>query len=186
MGAAAALAAVVNGKIMDWNYRRWAKKLNFPLEKKRTTDLRNFPIEKVRLQPLFIIVPFGVASYIPFGWVVQYRVHLAVPLILQFITGFCMVAMSNTLTSLLVDLFPENPATASAAANLVRCWFAGAMTAALSYMLSDMGWGWCFTFLGLLLLFSLPLIWVEIRYGMDWREERRLRERKNKEEGDTT
>ncbi|KAE9991211.1 hypothetical protein EG327_000266 [Venturia inaequalis] len=118
VGAAAALAAFSNGKIMDWNYRRWAKKLNFALEKKRGTDLRHFPIEKVRLQPLFIIVPIGVASYIPFGWILQYRVHLAVPLALQFVTGFCMVAMNNTLSSLLVDLFPEKPATASAAANL--------------------------------------------------------------------
>jgi MFS family permease len=176
MGVAAALAAFLNGKIMDWNYRRWAKKLNFPLEKNRSTDLRHFPIEKARLQPLFVIVPIGVASYIPFGWVLQYRVHLAVPLVLQFITGFCMVAMSNTLSSLLVDLFPEQPATASAAANLVRCWFAGAMTAAISYMLSAMGWGWCFTFLGLLLLFSLPLVWVEMTWGLGWREERRIKE----------
>lgn len=176
MGVAAALAAFLNGKIMDWNYRRWAKKLNFPLEKNRSTNLQHFPIEKARLQPLFVIVPIGVASYIPFGWVLQYRVHLAIPLVLQFITGFCMVAMSNTLSSLLVDLFPEQPATASAAANLVRCWFAGSMTAAISYMLSAMGWGWCFTFLGLLLLFSLPLVWAEMTWGMGWREERRIKE----------
>jgi MFS family permease len=166
---------------MDWNYRRWAKKLNVPLEKKRMTDLRHFPIEKARLQPLFIIVPIGVASYIPFGWVLQHHVHLAVPLILQFITMFCMVAMSNTLSSLLIDLFPESPATASAAMNLVRCWAAGGMTAALSYMLAAMGWGWCFTFLGLLLLFSLPLLWVEMKWGMSWREERRIKEERKSE-----
>jgi predicted MFS family arabinose efflux permease len=161
---------------MDWNYRRWAKKLNLPLEKKRSMDLRNFPIEKARLETLFFLVPIGVATYIPFGWVLQKRVHLAVPLVLEFVTGFCMVAMSNTLSSLLVDLFPENPATASAASNSVRCWSAGAMTAAISYMLSGMGWGWCFTFLGLLLLIGLPLVWIEMTWGMGWREERRVRE----------
>jgi MFS family permease len=161
---------------MDWNYRRWAKKLNFPLEKKRATDLRAFPIEKARLETLFIIVPICVASYIPFGWVLQNHVHLAVPLLLEFITGFCMIAMSNTLSSLLIDLFPDNPATATAASNLVRCWFAGAMTAAISYMLSGMGWGWCFTFLGLILLVGLPLVWIEMTWGMGWREERRVKE----------
>jgi MFS family permease len=167
---------------MDWNYRRWAKKLNFTLEKKRTTDLRNFPIEKARIQPLLILLPIGVAVYVPMGWVMQQRAHLAVPLVLEFIGGFCMMAMNNTLSSLLVDLFPDNSATAAAASNLVRCWFSGAMSAAISYMLSGMGWGWCFTFLGLLMLLGLPLLIVEMAWGMSWREERRVREDRRRDD----
>ncbi|KAI9824847.1 MAG: hypothetical protein M1819_000799 [Sarea resinae] len=85
VGGAAILAAFLNGKLMDWNYRRWAKKLNLPLDKKRSTDLRNFPIEKVRLQPVLVFAPLVSATYIPFGWVLQKRVNLAVPLIQEFI-----------------------------------------------------------------------------------------------------
>jgi MFS family permease len=181
VGIAAFLAAFLNGKLMDYNYQRWAKKLNIPLDRKRRTDLRNFPIEKVRLQPVFLLVPIGAAAYIPIGWVLQHRVNLAVPLILEFISGFCFVASSNTLSSLLVDLFPENPAAATAACNLVRCWLGGAASAAISPMLHGMGWGWCFTFLGLLFLFGLALLWCEMRWGMDWREERRLRIEKRKQ-----
>src|SRR5258707_152028 len=104
---------------MDWNYRRWAKKLNLPLEKKRSTDLRNFPIEKVRLQPVFLFAPLVAATYIPFGWVLQKRANLAVPLILEFICAYCQVSCSNALSSLLIDLYPEKPSTVTAASNLV-------------------------------------------------------------------
>jgi hypothetical protein len=161
---------------MDWNYRRWAKKLNFPLEKKRRADLRNFPIEKVRLQPVLIFTPIVAATYIPFGWVLQKRVNLAVPLILEFIMAYCQVSTSNSLSSLLVDLFPEKPSTVTAASSLVRCWVAGAGTAVIAYMLNGMGWGWCYTFLGLVFILSTSLLWAEYKWGMGWREERRQRE----------
>ncbi|MCJ1313724.1 hypothetical protein MMC25_007404 [Agyrium rufum] len=176
VGVAAIFAAFLNGKLMDWNYRRWAKKLNFPLEKKRSTDLRNFPIEKVRLQPVFIFAPFVAATYIPFGWLLQKRVNLAVPLILEFIMAYCQVSSSNCLSSLLVDLFPEKPSTVTAAANLVRCWLAGAGTAVIAVMLDRMGWGWCYTFLGCIFLLATALLWIEYIWGTGWREERRQKE----------
>ena len=165
---------------MDWNYRRWAKKLNLPLEKKRSTDLRDFPIETVRLQPVLIFAPLVAATYIPFGWVLQKRVNLAVPLILEFIMAYCQVSCSNSLSSLLVDLFPEKPSTVMAASSLVRCWVAGAGTAVIAYMLDGMGWGWCYTFLGLVFVLATSLLWVEYKWGMGWREERRQREERKK------
>ncbi|KAI9706881.1 MAG: hypothetical protein M1820_004660 [Bogoriella megaspora] len=175
VGGAAIFAALLNGKVMDWNYRRWAKKLNMPLEKKRNTDLRGFPIEKVRLQPVFFFTPLIAATYIPFGWVLQKRVNLAVPLILEFIMAYCQVSCSNCLSSLLVDLFPDKPSTVMAANNLVRCWVSGAGAAAIAYMLEGMGWGWCYTFLGLIYVLATTLPWIEYRWGMSWRETREKR-----------
>ncbi|KAK9351041.1 putative MFS transporter [Lipomyces doorenjongii] len=180
VGGAAIFAAFLNGKLMDWNYRRWAKKLNLPLEKKRSTNLRDFPIEKVRLQPVFIFAPLVAATYIPFGWVLQKRVNLAVPLILEFIMAYCQVSCSNSLSSLLVDLFPEKPSTVTAASSLVRCWVAGAGTAVIAYMLDGMGWGWCYTFLGIIFVLATSLLWVEYKWGMNWREERQQREERKK------
>lgn len=170
---------------MDWNYRRWAKKLNFPLEKKRSMDLRNFPIEKVRLQPVFIYVPCVVVTYIGFGWALQKRANLAVPLILEFILAYFQVCTSNTLSSLLVDLFPEKASMVTAANNLVRCCFSAVGTAIISYMLNGLGWGWCYTLLGLLFLLALSLLSIEYNRGMRWRENRRQREEKKeqKQEG---
>jgi len=169
---------------MDFNYRRWAKKYNLPLEKKRRVDLRNFPIEKVRIQVVFFVYPGLALPVLCFGWVLQKRANLAAPLILEFICGFCLVACSNTMSSLLVDLYPDNPATVTAANNLVRCWLGGVAAAVLSYMLDCMGWGWCFVFLGLLQLLALLLLLPVWKWGMVWREERRVRleERKKRKE----
>lgn len=69
------------------------------MEKKRKTDLRNFSIERARLETVILLFPIGVAAYLPFGWVLQKRVSLVVPLVLEFITGFCFVACRNTLFS---------------------------------------------------------------------------------------
>ncbi|ORY10781.1 putative MFS transporter [Clohesyomyces aquaticus] len=180
LGASAVFAATLNGKVMDWNYRRWAKKLNFPLEKKKGTDLRDFPIEKARLQPVFIMAPIVGVACMSFGWVMQKRVNLAAPLIIEFILTYAQVSISNNLSSLLVDLFPEKPSTVTAASNLVRCWLSAGGTAAIAPMLDGMGWGWCFTFLGLLFIAGLILIWAEYTWGMGWREVRRERQEKKK------
>ena len=67
-----------------------------------------------------------------------------------------------------------------AACNLVRCWVAGAAAAAISPMLKGMGWGWCFTFLGLFALLNLLLLWPEWLWGMEWREKRRLKTERRK------
>jgi hypothetical protein len=49
-------------------------------------------------------------------------------------------------------------------------------------MLSGMGWGWCFVFLGLVMAAGLFLLWVECVFGMGWREKRLLKiERKKRE-----
>ncbi|KAF2030720.1 MFS general substrate transporter [Setomelanomma holmii] len=181
IGCAAIIAGVFNSRVMDWNYRRWAKKLNFPYERKRTTDLRNFPIEKSRLQPIFIFTPIVAICTISFGWVMQSHANLAVPLILGFIIGYAQVSTSNNLSSLLVDLFPEKASTVSAASNLVRCWLAGGLTAAVDPMLNGMGWGWCFTLFGGLLVLGLSLISVEYRKGMAWRGQRRVRKERKEE-----
>ncbi|KAH7065785.1 putative MFS transporter [Paraphoma chrysanthemicola] len=185
LGVAAILAAGFNGKTMDWNYRRWTRKLNLPYEKKRTTDLRNFPIEKSRLQPVFIFTPIVAACCISFGWALQAHANLAVLLIIEFILGYTQVSASNNLSSLLVDLFPEKASTVTAASNLVRCWLAGAATAAIDPMLGAMGWGWSFTFLGLVLVCGLFLIFVEYRNGMGWRHQRRQREAREAEKAES-
>ena len=90
--------------------------------------------------------------------------------------AYCQVSCSNSLSSLLVDLFLEKPSTVTATSNLVRCWVAGAGTAFFAYMLDGMGWGWCYTFLGLVYVLATSLLLIEYKWGMGWREERRQRE----------
>lgn len=114
----------------------------------------------------------GVAAFIPYGWTLQQRVNLAAPLVLQFIIGFCFIAALNTLNTLIVDLFPERAATAAAACNLVRCLLGAIGSAVIDPMLRGMGYGWCFSFLGMVMGVAMGLLWVENVYGMGWRQER--------------
>lgn len=50
IGAGSVLSAVTSGRLVDWNFRRWCKKLNIPIVANRRQDLTNFPIERARLE----------------------------------------------------------------------------------------------------------------------------------------
>ncbi|CAI7569748.1 unnamed protein product [Penicillium glandicola] len=181
-GVSSCLGAVLYGKVIDYNYKRTAHKLGFLVDRKKGDNLRSFPIERTRLLTVFPVMAIGIAAFIPYGWVLQQRVHLAAPLALQFIIGFCFVASLNCLNTLLVDLFPDKPATAASACNFVRCCLGAVGAALISQMLGGMGWGWCFVFLGLAMAVGMGLLWLENVYGMGWREKRFLKIERKKAE----
>lgn len=181
-GVSSCFGAILYGKVIDHNYKRIAQRLKLPVDRKKGDDLRAFPIEQARLQTVFPVMTVGIAAFIPYGWVLQQRVNLAAPLVLQFIMGFCFVAALNCLNTLLVDLFPEKPATAAAACNLVRCFLGAIGAAVINQMLSGMGWGWCFVFLGLTMAADIGLLWVENAYGMGWRGKRMAKADRKKAE----
>lgn len=175
-GLGASIASILNGKFLDYNYRRLAKRLNFPLVKNRHTDLRNFPIEKARLEIAFPMLAIGSLSILVFGWFLNYGVHLAAPTTILFLMGLTLTGAFNTVSTLLVDLYPTQAAKATAANNIVRCLLGAGATALIDPMLSAMGRGWCFTFIALVMLATSPLLLLDIYKGPKWREERRLKE----------
>ncbi|KAK0246682.1 hypothetical protein LTS09_018178 [Friedmanniomyces endolithicus] len=94
IGAGSLISIFTTGKLVDWNYRRHAKRLNFPLTKNRQTDLSTFPIELARIQialPLFIA---SAASIIGYGWMLTQPISLAGPIILLLIFGYCQIGAS--------------------------------------------------------------------------------------------
>lgn len=151
------------------------------IERKRNQDLTEFPIEKTRLQMVIGFASVFALLFLPCGWALQYHAHLAVPMVIQFLIGFCVVCTSNSLSTLLADIFPGQVATASAAQNLLRCWLGAVGAAVVDSMLSGMGTGWCFTFTALVLLAGVGLLWVEMKWGMGWRQERWAKEKAKKE-----
>ena len=80
------------GALIDWNYRRHARRLNFPVEKNRQTDLANFPIEMVRMQIGLPLLLAGAASVIGYGWLIDHKVSLAGPIIIFFFMGYFIIA----------------------------------------------------------------------------------------------
>lgn len=145
----------MNGKIADLNFRRVLHK------EKRNRGDPDFPIKRVRLQ---VAIPLLVAASIvtlPYGWIVQQGLPLPVPLVFQGLIGFIVVPLTGTLTMLVVDLFPDQAATASAACNLARCWLGALAAAVVDIMVQRMGWGWCFLLMGLAMVAAATFLVVK-------------------------
>jgi multidrug resistance protein len=179
-GIGASLAALINGQFLDYNYRRIATQLGLPIVRNRHTDLKNFPIERARLQIAFPLIVGASCCVIAFGWCVNFTVHLAAPCVITFVLGLCLTGSFNTVSTLLIDLYPNTAATATASNNITRCLLGAGATAVIQPMLNAMGRGWCYTFIALVMLCTMPLLMIIIRKGPQWREERRIRQ----EEGD--
>ncbi|KAI0380400.1 MFS general substrate transporter [Hypomontagnella monticulosa] len=172
IGGATTFASVTMGYMVDLNYRRIAKKLGVKIDRKHGNDLKGFPIEKARLQLVYPLVVVGSLAYIGYGWALYYETHVAVPLVLSFFIGLCVTGPFQIINVLIVDLYPEAPATATAANNLCRCLSGAVATAVIQYMIDAWGRGWAFTSISLLFTALSPCLWVIQKYGPTWREER--------------
>lgn len=92
VGIGGMIGTLTVGKLLDYNFNR-IKQQREPKEKAdadgpASDHDEDFPIEKACLQFMHIFVwAFSVAQ-IGYGWAVQARVNLAVPLILQFVGEF--------------------------------------------------------------------------------------------------
>ncbi|KAI0382010.1 MFS general substrate transporter [Hypomontagnella monticulosa] len=178
------LAAVVNGRLMNWNYRRHCKIQGVPFERSKQQDLTEFPIERARLEigvPMLILSTLIILGW---GWAFQYRAHVAVPCVLLFLLGWCVIGFSNTINVLLVDVNVGSAGAATASNNLTRCLIGAAATAAIGPMINGVGVGWAFTILGLIYLLFSPMLFLVMKYGMKWRKEKRDRQQaKEKKNG---
>lgn len=179
-GVGSSVASIINGQFLDYNYRRIATQLGLPVVRNQQTDLKNFPIEKARLQIAFPLIFLSSCLVIAFGWCLNYVVHLAAPTTILFFMGLCMTGSFNTVSTLLIDLYPNAAATATASNNITRCLLGAGATAVIEPMLTSMGRGWCFTFIAFVMMSTTSMLVVITRYGPKWREERRVRQ----EEGD--
>ncbi|KAK6212300.1 hypothetical protein LQW54_005431 [Pestalotiopsis sp. IQ-011] len=184
IGFATMISSITQGFILDWNYRRTANKLGFKIDKKRGDNLKDFPIEKVRIQIIIPCIFIGCAVYIGYGWALQAQTHVAVPLVLTFFIGLFVTGSFQVINTLIVDLYPEAPATATAANNLTRCLFGAIATSVIEDMIAGIGRGWSFTLVALIFTVLSPVLLVIQKHGLAWREERRLKmiKRKEKEE----
>ncbi|KAI0148299.1 MFS general substrate transporter [Hypoxylon sp. NC0597] len=185
IGMATTFSSIYGGYVMDWNFRRIAKKLGVRIDRKRGMDLKGFPIERARLQLVYPLVMVGTLVYIGYAWALYYETHVAVPLALSFFIGICVTGPFQFLNVLIVDLYPEAPATATAANNLCRCLSGAVATAVIQYIIDAWGRGWAFTFIALLFTVFSPALWVIQKYGPAWREERMERMKRAAEKRET-
>lgn len=93
-----------------------------------------------------------------------------------------MTGSFTGLSALVVDLNRASPGTASAAMNLVRCWMGAGSVAFVNPLLGAIGLGWTTVLVAAVWVAVSPVVWVIIRFGPRWREDKRVRdERKERE-----
>ncbi|KAL5358958.1 MFS general substrate transporter [Aspergillus floccosus] len=161
------------GPLTDWNFRRLARRLGFGILESKESDLVDFPLEKARLQ---IALPFVYAAcmfVVTYGWVLDYEVTIAVSLVMLFCSAHALSGITSTLTTLIVDLHPGQPATASAAANFFRCMLGAGTSAAGVPLINRTGVGWAGSILAFIFAASSPLLWTVYIFGDKWRKSRR-------------
>ncbi|KAI8940457.1 hypothetical protein NX059_004143 [Plenodomus lindquistii] len=181
-GMGSLLSSLTMGHVVDWNFRRHAKSMGMIITKGKQQDLSNFPIEHVRLQ---IVVPghiIGILGLVCFGWTVKFQTHLAGPEIALFVTGFGVSTAFNITNGLLLDLHRDQPAAATAAVNFARCLMSAGGSAAIIPMCRAMNPGWAFTFLALVYVVLIGVVFWVMRDGMTWRQEIEERRRAKREE----
>ncbi|KAI1124669.1 chloramphenicol resistance protein [Nemania abortiva] len=172
IGGSTTIASIGGGFVADWNFRRIAKKLGVKIDRKRGNDLANFPVEKARIQLILPLIFIGAGALIGYGWALERQVSVAVPLVLSFFIGLCVTWPFQIMNLLIVDSYPGAPATATAANNLVRCLTGAAATASIEPIIRAIGRGWAFTILALLFTLPSPALWVIVKRGPKWRQER--------------
>ncbi|KAK5167351.1 uncharacterized protein LTR77_007050 [Saxophila tyrrhenica] len=156
--------------ITDRDYRITAKQHNLSIDRLRGDNILHFPIEKARLRSVWIYVTLGSTCVIGYGWSLTARTHLAVPLILQFVIGFAVTGVFNISNTLIVDVQPDRPVTASASVSITRCIIAAGGVVVVQVVMNALGSGWTFTLIGGLCWATLPMYWIVRANGWEWRK----------------
>ncbi|EXJ96110.1 hypothetical protein A1O1_01236 [Capronia coronata CBS 617.96] len=185
IGVGGIVSAFSTGRMIDWNYRRYARKKGITIVKGVRQDLTDFPIERARMEIALPLVVLCSAFVIGYGWTMDHKVSIAGPVILLFCIGYTATATYQTLNVLMTDIWPGNAAAATAANNFVRCELGAAASAAIDPMTKAMGRGWTYTTLALIYLAATPTLLILMRRGIQMRKaktERQERRRLRKKE----
>ena len=172
-GVGTMISSYLGGRLLDWNLLRIAKHLDFDVNRRdESEEALAFPWELARLQVIAPFSIFGAICFLYYGWVLQESRNVPGQLIIQFLIGLSLNTATNAFSVMLVDCYPMRSATANAANNFTRCLLGAGATAAIEPMLTAMGRGPCFTFIGGVILLFSPLMWLLSKKGPQWRKER--------------
>lgn len=198
-GVGSMIGTLVTGRILDKDYRRLKARYEAQQPSDQEVAQRkgarhneldhSFPLEtaRLRLVPVFALIQ-GL-SILLFGWTIQYpsKIHIAVPIISTFVTGWTAVSMQSVVMTYLVDIFSDKSAAASASLNLARCLFAAGGTSFIMPMVNGIGVGLAFTVCVIVQVIGLLLVFLQWRFAASSRveaqEKRRQREALEAENG---
>ncbi|OTA58874.1 MFS general substrate transporter [Hypoxylon sp. EC38] len=177
-GVSCMISTFLAGKIIDRDYRKTAESCGMSIDQFRGNDISKMPIEHARLRTNKYCVALCAPLVAGYGWAIQLKAHIALPLALQFLIGFTMQPLFTasdlsfcSLNTLLVDFHPERSSSVQAANNLVRCELGAAGLAVLDPMLRALRPGWCFVIFAIIHSLTLPALWILGKRGPNWRRQ---------------
>lgn len=185
-GVGSMIGTLVTGKILDTDYRRVKAQHearftldnnsitgNNHLMRSETDSPETFPLEKARLRLVPVFALAQCLSIVLFGWTIQFpaRIHIAVPIVATFVTGWTAVSTQSVVMTYLVDVFSDRSAAASASLNLARCLFAAGGTSFVMPLVDRVGVGLAFTICVVVQVVALLGVAVQWRCGAAWRRE---------------
>lgn len=173
------------GYLMDLNHKRtereYCTKHKLPQHSRITAKTHpGFPIKYARMRNTWWITVLFIICTAVYG--VSLRTHLAVPVILQYVTAYCATAIFTINSALVIDLYPGASASATAANNLIRCLVGAAGVAAVQPLIDALTPEWTFLLLAGVTLGMVPLLIVEMKCGSGWRLERLEQGKRNEED----
>lgn len=169
------------GWLLDWNFRRHARRLGVEISDRRQEDMDSLPIEAARLQVSIPMIYTTALCVLAYGWTMQTKSSLAGIEVTLFFLGLFNSGGLSGLNTLVVDTHQESPATAMAANNLFRCLVSAGSTALAVPLIDRIGIGWTSVFIaGVWLCFS-PCLWVVLIFGAGWRQEKKEKTEKAKQ-----
>ncbi|KAI8959383.1 MFS general substrate transporter [Daldinia sp. FL1419] len=183
-GVGSMIGTLVTGRILDVDYRRVKAQYEAQVAQSSPEPESNhqtqsaayaeshFPLEKARLRLVPVFSLAQCLSIILFGWTIQYpdRVHIAIPIISTFITGWTAVSTQSVVMTYLVDIFSDRSAAASASLNLARCLFAAGGTSFVMPMVNGIGVGLAFTICAIVQVVALSGVAIQWRFAASWRQ----------------
>jgi predicted MFS family arabinose efflux permease len=179
-GVGSIIGTLTTGKILDIDYRRVKAEYEAQTSGSDSHEDASFPLEKARLRLVPVFALLQCASIALFGWTLAYaeKVHIAVPIVSTFVTGWTAVSTQSVVMTYLVDVFsPRNEAaSASASLNLARCLFAAGGTSFIMPMVNKVGVGLAFTICIIVQFVALVGVAVQWKFASAWRiaAERRM------------
>lgn len=143
IGGGMLIGTISSGKLLNRDYvairEQLVRKAQGDSEKLSAVDVKaiekdvSFPIEKARMRSVPTYTAVFSACVIGYGWCLQSKVSIAVPLVLQFfsesslrflcysidamsayVVGFTFIGVMNTTQTLLVDILPSQGSSVSA------------------------------------------------------------------------
>ncbi|KAF9476062.1 MFS general substrate transporter [Pholiota conissans] len=174
IGGGMIVGSTLTGRILDKEYRRFKAKAEarFGEGAVNMNQEENFPLEKARLRLMPVYIAVMAACCAGYGWAVQTRVNIAVPLILHFIFGFTGIAIMNVASTLIIDLIPGQSSSVTACNNLIRCTLSAVLVSVIEFILKGIGIGWTYVLFAGILLCCIPAVYLSIMIGPKYRVKR--------------